>query len=101
MHKYQDAIRNFVTEMLHDSPAAQRILALWMVRDIIGYFYVVSCYHEQEYEEQVTPEARFVKGRRNLITNKDSLTRYADLDRIEMALQGRCMISYDRNRNII
>ena len=32
MHEYQDAIKNFVTEMLHNSPAAQRILALWLVR---------------------------------------------------------------------
>ena len=36
---------NFVREMLHDSPAAQRIYALW-----------------QEYEAQESPEARFVKG---------------------------------------
>ncbi|KAG8792830.1 hypothetical protein FRC16_011240 [Serendipita sp. 398] len=50
------AMRNFTTEMLHDSPAAKRILSLW-----------------REYEDQSTPEARFVK----------------DLDRIEMALQAR------------
>ncbi|KAG8827833.1 hypothetical protein FRC17_007712 [Serendipita sp. 399] len=49
-------MRNIATEMLHDSPAAKRILALW-----------------KEYEDQSTPEARFVK----------------DCDRIEMALQAR------------
>ena len=38
-------MNNFVHEMLHDSPAAQRIHALW-----------------QEYETQESPEARFVKG---------------------------------------
>lgn len=40
-----EAMHNFVHEMLHDSPAAQRIERLWM-----------------EYEAQETPEARFVKG---------------------------------------
>lgn len=39
-----EAMRNFVHDMLHDSPAAQRIESLWM-----------------EYEAQETPEARFVK----------------------------------------
>ncbi|VDC06101.1 unnamed protein product [Peniophora sp. CBMAI 1063] len=39
-----EAMHNFVHEMLHDSPAAQRIMALW-----------------QEYEERETPEAKFVK----------------------------------------
>jgi putative hydrolase of HD superfamily len=29
---WQDAINNFVSEMLHDSPAAKRIFALWKVR---------------------------------------------------------------------
>ena len=38
-------MHNFVHEMLHNSPAAQRIHALW-----------------QEYEAGETPEARFVKG---------------------------------------
>jgi len=72
MHEYQDAIRNFVTEMLHDSPAAQRILALWMVRDIPSTvpIYVALRLYEQEYEEQTTPEARFVKGRQDLIMEK-------------------------------
>ncbi|KAF8524172.1 HD domain-containing protein [Gautieria morchelliformis] len=49
-----EAIHNFVHEMLHNSPAAQRIEALW-----------------NEYEEQKTEEAQFVK----------------DLDRFEMAIQ--------------
>ena len=38
-------MQNFVHEMLHDSPAASKIMSLW-----------------QEYEEQSTAEARFVKG---------------------------------------
>ena len=38
-------MQNFVHEMLHDSPAALKIMSLW-----------------QEYEEQSTAEARFVKG---------------------------------------
>lgn len=41
----QEAMQNFVHEMLHDSPAALRIMSLW-----------------KEYEVQATPEARFVKG---------------------------------------
>jgi putative hydrolases of HD superfamily len=39
-------MQNFVHEMLHDSPAALRIMSLW-----------------KEYEEQTTAEARFVKGK--------------------------------------
>ncbi|KAI0700121.1 HD domain-containing protein [Cerioporus squamosus] len=39
-----EAMHNFVHEMLHDSPAAQRIIALW-----------------NEYEAQETQEAKFVK----------------------------------------
>ncbi|TFK51989.1 HD domain-containing protein [Heliocybe sulcata] len=39
-----EAMHNFVHEMLHNSPAAQRIHALW-----------------QEYEEGLSEEARFVK----------------------------------------
>jgi len=38
-------MQNFVHEMLHDSPAALKIMSLW-----------------KEYEDQATPEARFVKG---------------------------------------
>lgn len=49
-----EAMQNFVHEMFHDSPAGQRIFTLW-----------------QEYEDQQTPEALFVK----------------DLDRLEVALQ--------------
>ncbi|KAK0497384.1 HD domain-containing protein [Armillaria luteobubalina] len=40
----EDAMYNFIHEMLHNSPAAQRIEALW-----------------KEYEDGKTPEARFVK----------------------------------------
>ncbi|KAG8215085.1 HD domain-containing protein, partial [Butyriboletus roseoflavus] len=40
-----EAMYNFVHDMLHASPAALRIEALW-----------------KEYEEGVTPEAKFVKG---------------------------------------
>ncbi|KIY70127.1 HD domain-containing protein [Cylindrobasidium torrendii FP15055 ss-10] len=40
----EEAMNNFVHEMLHDSPPAKRILNLW-----------------KEYEMQETPEARFVK----------------------------------------
>ncbi|KAF5332205.1 hypothetical protein D9611_008177 [Ephemerocybe angulata] len=44
-HKLEaDAMQNFVHTMLHNSPAAQRIEALW-----------------QEYEQGETPEAKFVK----------------------------------------
>lgn len=39
-------MQNFVHEMLHDSPAALKIMSLWT-----------------EYEEQTTAEARFVKGK--------------------------------------
>ncbi|GLB43216.1 putative HD domain-containing protein [Lyophyllum shimeji] len=39
-----DAMHNFVYDMLHGTPAALRILALW-----------------KEYEERQTPEAKFVK----------------------------------------
>lgn len=41
-------MHNFVHEMLHNSPAAQRIECLW-----------------QEYEAGETPEAKFVKGTYN------------------------------------
>ncbi|KAK0203112.1 HD domain-containing protein [Desarmillaria ectypa] len=40
----EEAMHNFIHEMLHNSPAAQRIEALW-----------------KEYEDGKTPEARFVK----------------------------------------
>jgi len=50
----REAMSNFCEAMLHNSVAASRILSLW-----------------EEYEEQHTPEARFVK----------------DLDRFEMACQ--------------
>ncbi|KAG8692052.1 hypothetical protein FRC11_007018 [Ceratobasidium sp. 423] len=50
----REGMRSMLSDMLHDSPGANRIKALW-----------------EEYEEQATPEAKFVK----------------DLDRLEMALQ--------------
>ncbi|KAI0831911.1 HD domain-containing protein [Trametes gibbosa] len=53
-----EAMHNFVHEMLHDSPAAQRIEALWKTPS-------------QEYEKGDSKEAKFVK----------------DLDRFEMACQ--------------
>ncbi|KAF9244117.1 HD domain-containing protein, partial [Melanogaster broomeanus] len=56
-----DAMNNFVHDMLHGSPAALRIEALW-----------------KEYEEGATDEAKFVKG-----------TYQPHLDRLEMALQAR------------
>ncbi|KAF9482526.1 HD domain-containing protein [Pholiota conissans] len=55
--EYQ-AMHNFVHDMLHDSPAAQKINALWLASIT-------------EYEEGRSAEARFVK----------------DLDRFEMASQ--------------
>ncbi|KAH9967420.1 HD domain-containing protein [Russula dissimulans] len=55
-----EAMQNFVHEMLHDSPAALRIMSLW-----------------EEYEQQSTAEACFVK----------------DLDRFEMAAQA---LEYER-----
>ncbi|KAH0836452.1 HD domain-containing protein [Lanmaoa asiatica] len=55
----QEAMHNFVHDMLHATPAALRMEALW-----------------KEYEEGETPEAKFVKG------------TYSHLDRLEMALQG-------------
>jgi len=43
----QEAMQNFVHELLHDSSAALKIMSLW-----------------KEYEDQSTAEARFVKGGR-------------------------------------
>jgi hypothetical protein len=57
-------------------------------------------FHEQEYEEQTTPEARFVKGRQDLVVNEYSLTWYVDLDRIEMALQGGPIVPVGWNRKV-
>lgn len=54
MKREREGMKCLLSDMLHDSPAAKRIRELW-----------------EEYEEQATPEARFVK----------------DLDRLEMALQ--------------
>jgi putative hydrolases of HD superfamily len=70
----QEAMENFVREMLHDSPPAQRIMALW-----------------EEYEAQETTEARFVKGWSSLSARsrvRPHSTSLPDLDRFEMATQG-------------
>ncbi|KAL1748163.1 HD domain-containing protein [Schizophyllum fasciatum] len=64
----EDAMHNFVHEMLHDSPAARRIMKLW-----------------KEYEARQTPEAQFVKATPR--PQFDSDERIADLDRFEMAAQ--------------
>jgi putative hydrolase of HD superfamily len=58
-------MRNFVHEMLHDSPAARRIEALWQVQPPSPTPMTVEThvrFSPQEYEDQLTPEARFVKG---------------------------------------
>ncbi len=69
-NELQVAMQNFVTEMLHASPVAQRMHVLW-----------------QEYEAQETPEARFVKGK---YAQYGCLHIYIpkDLDRLEVSLQG-------------
>ena len=69
-------MHNFVHDMLHASPAALRIEALWKVRPPGLLLTPPSTSMRrrglQEYEQGATPEAKFVK----------------DLDRLEMALQG-------------
>ena len=72
-------MHNFVHDMLHDSPAAQRMLALWQVgAHLVVHFPTVVLpiwvgtsaaatfinydLLQQEYEEGKTDEARFVKG---------------------------------------
>ena len=55
-------MQNFVHEMLHGSPAAQHIMSLWKVGNALARFPGGSLYGLQEYEEQQTNEARFVKG---------------------------------------
>ncbi|EJD43817.1 HD domain-containing protein [Auricularia subglabra TFB-10046 SS5] len=67
----QEAMQNFVHEMFHDSPAGQRIHTLW-----------------QEYEEQKTLEAQFVKGEQFDLVRRLVFT-FADLDRLEVSLQAR------------
>jgi putative hydrolase of HD superfamily len=54
-------MHNFVHEMLHDSPAARRIETLWQVWPLSVPLTPNSSWF-QEYEDQSTPEARFVKG---------------------------------------
>jgi putative hydrolase of HD superfamily len=78
----QEAMENFVHEMLHDSPAALKIMSLW-----------------KEYEDQSTAEARFVKGVEITrppapwLTSICLLTDVLDLDRFEMATQA---LEYER-----
>ncbi|KEP52612.1 hydrolase-HD superfamily protein [Rhizoctonia solani 123E] len=54
VQREREGMKSMLSDMLHDGPGAIRIRELW-----------------EEYEEQATPEAKFVK----------------DLDRLEMALQ--------------
>lgn len=56
-------MQNFVHEMLHNSPAAQRIMDLWNV----GHSDPQLCCQRterivQEYEKGESKEAQFVKG---------------------------------------
>ncbi|KAF8141937.1 HD domain-containing protein [Boletus edulis] len=77
-----EAMHNFVHDMLHASPAALRIEALY-----------------KEYEEGMTPEAKFVKGTYSTSAICVPLNAFIltpvlhwprlDLDRLEMALQAR------------
>ena len=60
-------MNNFVHEMLHSSPAALRIEALWRVSEFIeDLLRSIDCLSYQEYEEGQTAEARFVKGEPDL-----------------------------------
>ncbi|TDL23743.1 HD domain-containing protein [Rickenella mellea] len=65
-----EAMDNFVHEMLHSSPAALRIHALW-----------------KEYEDGETKEARFVKGELLAEEKMIYFSSRVDLDRFEMATQ--------------
>ena len=56
-------MHNFVHDMLHDSPAARRIGTLWQVHLPHTLIMPKLMSVPQEYEDQLTPEARFVKGR--------------------------------------
>ena len=56
-------MHNFVHKMLHDSSAARRIEALWQVHLFTTpIILILMSVLFQEYEDQLTPEARFVKG---------------------------------------
>jgi len=57
-------MHNFVHEMLHNSLAGRRIEALWQARlpPTHTIIELMSVLFFQEYEDQLTPEARFVKG---------------------------------------
>lgn len=52
---------NFVHEMLHNSSTAERIMSLWQVR-LFGKEPLPEVTVVQEYEDQATAEAQFVKG---------------------------------------
>lgn len=86
-------MHNFVHEMLHDSPAAQRIMDLWNV----WYSKPQSCCQRtersvQEYEQGESKEARFVKGGVffcSLPFSTLNCLHNPDLDRFEMASQGQ------------
>lgn len=83
----QEAMQNFVHEMFHDSTAGHRILALWQVRRLSYVDLLRTQMRSQEYEDQQTPEALFVKGLQRRSARFATYPR-ADLDRLEMSLQG-------------
>lgn len=95
MREYQRAMRNFATEMLHDSPAAQRILALWIVRNIPSAIsislHIPMSRNMRNKQRQRPVSSKVGRSSSRIIL----LTRYTDLDRIEMALQGKRTVSYD------
>ncbi|KAI0642433.1 HD domain-containing protein [Trametes meyenii] len=79
-----DAMRNFVHDMLHNSPAAQRMHALWKASrlpSLIALVFIEYYANNKEYEEGESKEAKFVK----------------DLDRFEMACQAS---EYERNHGM-
>ena len=47
-------MQNFIHEMLHDSPAAQRIMSLWKVSNVLVHSPECGIDDVQEYEEQQT-----------------------------------------------
>ena len=61
----QEAMHNFVHDMLHSSPAAQRMYALWKVPMIIrsSGMNQLMLNVTQEYEDGQSAEAKFVKGK--------------------------------------
>lgn len=57
-----EAMHNIVHDMLHNSPAAQKINSLWLVRAVFSDFLILINPGTKEYEEGQTAEAKFVKG---------------------------------------